>query len=281
MDDESPAEQSNPETSLPTSTTDTSTMPAGMTPQMMAQAWTKIQQYMAMMQQRPFNEQHRRDESSQVSTVDAIGLIRSRSKGSLAAINNNNNEHASPSIDAKKSRPRKRRPLRVGEATGKPNPLGAVKSTHPYGNQIIKDPSLKEHTNDRPEIDGKKKPMTEFDTELDGYESDKEGLGLLARTSALAKRRANPLGAVKSTHPYVNQIIKDPCLRITNDRPKTDGKKKPMTELDTEFDSNELEKEGLGSMYPDRGVACRRRARGQSEVGGEKEQQDLDAEPKL
>ncbi|KAI4200293.1 MAG: hypothetical protein LQ350_004041 [Teloschistes chrysophthalmus] len=64
-----------------------------------------------------------------------------------------------------------------------------------------------------------------------------------AQTSALAKRRANTLGAVKSTHPFVNQIIKDPSLGITNDRPKTDGKKKAITEFDTELDGNESDKE--------------------------------------
>ncbi|KAL8639248.1 MAG: hypothetical protein Q9228_003703 [Teloschistes exilis] len=129
------------------------------------------------------------------SAVGAIGLIRSRSKGSLAAgtlINATNNKRASPSIDAKKPANQKRLKAEDISAKASDANLGSKKTN--------------------------------------------------AQISALAKRKANPLGAATMTHPFINQIIKDPRLRSTNDRPKTE-KRKALMEFETEVDGNESDKE--------------------------------------
>ncbi|KAL8665222.1 MAG: hypothetical protein Q9202_002444 [Teloschistes flavicans] len=150
------------------------------------------------------------------SAVGAIGLIRSRSKGSLIAgarINTTNNKRVSPSINAKKPESQKR--LKADDTSAKSasekpksqvkkaeisamakrlaNPLSAVTMTHPHINKIITDPSK---TSSKPKPKKEKKKMsTDIDTEVDGNESDKENWAPGTQTVVSPVRRQPRLSA--------------------------------------------------------------------------------------
>ncbi|KAL8688525.1 MAG: hypothetical protein Q9218_005583, partial [Villophora microphyllina] len=157
------------------------------------------------------------------SAIGAIGLIRSRSKGCLAAgarINNTTNKRVSPSLNSKKPENQKR--LKADDASAKPssskqakptklkktepsaaalkrlqNPLSAVTTANPHINKFITDPS-KAKNKPKP-AKNEKKAMTYIDTEVDGNESDKENWAPGTQT-VVSPVRQQPRSTNTTTH---------------------------------------------------------------------------------
>ncbi|KAL9576220.1 MAG: hypothetical protein Q9212_007283 [Teloschistes hypoglaucus] len=229
--DESQAEQSLPETSLPTSTTDTPILPVSLKrAASQPRLHTSIDGSVSIKTaESPTPSPARAQTDTFVRQPRASGTLQRSQSAFVAPTFGNTRPTGAPGrsrdsrtwafycdSEARDGLTKQAEREQTGSAVGA---IGLIRSKSKGSLAAINNNNKRAS----PSIDGKKPSKK-------------------AQTSALAKRRANPLVAVKSTHPYVNQIIKDPSLRIANDQSKTDAKKNPMSELD-ELDGNESDKE--------------------------------------